>query len=706
MRARRLQTVLLCATILALNLTLLVSQTASAVYGVTVGAPVNVSLASGNQAEATVAVDPTNPLRIFEASNPGTSAAVSSDGGATWTRYSIPNTCCDNVAVFDNFGNLFLVNINSGLNSIDLYLSATGGTSGSFTLLQQIDSGANVDQPTVAVGAGSVWVTWNKAGTIYARGAAVTGLNTIGAFNAIQAAPNSNTVSGQFGDLAIGPSGQVTVSYQNDTQIYTNTDADGLGAGGFGAQVNPTATNVATFDFIPAQSGRSIDAEVGLAYDRSGGAFNGRLYMVYTNESPDESNDTDVLLRTSPDNGATWSAASRVNDDATTRSQFLPHMAIDQTTGVVAFTWYDARNDSGSGAGSTNATANDDAQFWGTISSDGGATFLANFQISAGTSNDNAAASGVDYGDYSWSGFTNGVLYPVWSDNSNSTGDNPNGALSRFDIYAAKVTVTNFTAPPTITVAVTPAANANGWNNTDVVVDWTVTNATSTSAGCADVTLTAETASTILTCDASNPAGSDSVSTREIKIDKTAPVITITTPANGATFEFTAAVHANYACVDSLSGVATCAGPVANGANIDTSTVGPHTFTVNATDNAGNAAAQTVTYTVTGQMYVANIAVFRATCNGLIGGCLKWGVQLKSHNRVVVGGQVSVTITKPNGQVLNLTATTDSSGGAAFVTVADVKGDWTLTVTNASAPNYVYVPALNVITTRSVGYFK
>jgi hypothetical protein len=38
--------------------------------------------------------------------------------------------------------------------------------------------------------------------------------------------------------------------------------------------------------------------------------------------------------------------------------------------------------------------------------------------------------------------FTHGVFYPGWADNSNSTGDNPDGALSTFDVYTAKVTVT------------------------------------------------------------------------------------------------------------------------------------------------------------------------------------------------------------------------------------------------------------------------
>ena len=80
-------------------------------------------------------------------------------------------------------------------------------------------------------------------------------------------------------------------------------------------------------------------------WDATGGPFNNRIYLVYTDETVNENNDTDILVRTSTDDGATWSAPVRVNDDATTRSQFLPYIALDRTTGTVAVGFHDARND-------------------------------------------------------------------------------------------------------------------------------------------------------------------------------------------------------------------------------------------------------------------------------------------------------------------------------------------------------------------------
>ena len=83
-------------------------------------------------------------------------------------------------------------------------------------------------------------------------------------------------------------------------------------------------------------------------------------------------------------------------------------------------------------------------------------------------------------------------------------------------------------------------------------------------------------------------------------LDNAAPSATITTPAAGATFTQGATVLAAYACADDAlgTGIRSCDGPVAPGAAIDTATPGSRTFTVTATDNAGNTATATGTYTV------------------------------------------------------------------------------------------------------------
>jgi hypothetical protein len=81
-------------------------------------------------------------------------------------------------------------------------------------------------------------------------------------------------------------------------------------------------------------------------------------------------------------------------------------------------------------------------------------------------------------------------------------------------------------------------------------------------------------------------------------LDTTPPVITINSPTN-TTYAFGQAVPADYTCTDiGGAGVATCVGTVADGANINTSSGGPKTFTVNSTDTGGLSSSLSVTYNV------------------------------------------------------------------------------------------------------------
>ncbi len=80
--------------------------------------------------------------------------------------------------------------------------------------------------------------------------------------------------------------------------------------------------------------------------------------------------------------------------------------------------------------------------------------------------------------------------------------------------------------------------------------------------------------------------------------DTAPPTITLTSPVQSAKYVVGQDVTASYECSDTQSGIATCTGTRANGASIDTSSIGTKTFTVNAADNAGNSASTTVTYRV------------------------------------------------------------------------------------------------------------
>jgi hypothetical protein len=82
-------------------------------------------------------------------------------------------------------------------------------------------------------------------------------------------------------------------------------------------------------------------------------------------------------------------------------------------------------------------------------------------------------------------------------------------------------------------------------------------------------------------------------------IDAEPPTITISAPTN-TTYTLNQPVPSVYSCTDPVAGdaVTVCAGPVADGADIDTASVGSKMFTVNATDSHNLSSSQSVSYTV------------------------------------------------------------------------------------------------------------
>jgi subtilisin len=107
------------------------------------------------------------------------------------------------------------------------------------------------------------------------------------------------------------------------------------------------------------------------------------------------------------------------------------------------------------------------------------------------------------------------------------------------------------------------------------------------------------------TARATDAAGNTSAvsNARTVVVDTTRPTITISTPADGATYSSDQMVTADYSCRDETggSGISSCDGNVPGGSAIDTAaSVGTRTFTVTATDKAGNQHSVSHTYTIDG----------------------------------------------------------------------------------------------------------
>jgi IPT/TIG domain-containing protein len=163
------------------------------------------------------------------------------------------------------------------------------------------------------------------------------------------------------------------------------------------------------------------------------------------------------------------------------------------------------------------------------------------------------------------------------------------------------------TTPPTLTFgSASPAANAAGWNNTNVAVQFTAADALSGVAGTNPATsplvLTAEGSAVTGTVTVMDVAGNSATFTSAaFKIDKTPP--TLTMPTLAPSYAFDGTVTLNFSTSDGLSGVgssqATFNGStVTSGTTVTLTKAGTNTFTLTATDGAGNTASQSTNFSV------------------------------------------------------------------------------------------------------------
>jgi outer membrane protein assembly factor BamB len=489
------------------------------------------------QGEEAVAVNPNNPLQMVASANTwyrdptaacqsptggsantyGTMALYgSTDGGATWTYNCAPWPATDTGSLggpcfgsdpavgWDNAGHAFAVYMLISLNaaqtaqssSLVIAESLNSGTTwvAQGVIANTLNSSASFDDKELmavdwSVGqahsfTNRIYVIWDRSNTEQVAHAdppytAWTRV-TVG----------TNTEIG--GNLTVGADGTVYAVWNR----YSTTGGVGTGDamrfrrstdGGttWSAVLNFGQHNLASFganNAPPAQNSRKINCFPSIDIDRNpASAFVGRLYIVYDDfpAATGSGSDVNIYEIRSIDNGATWSAQLKVNDDAGTTTQFFPWMGVDQTDGTVDVSWYDARNSTG---GNSRRT-----QMFGTRSTDGGVSFEPNLLIEDTGANftnntinysdenttDNTAFNPNQYGDYSGMAAVNRQAHPLWCDTRNFY---PTAGDTRIEDSATAL-VTFCTAP---TGVVAPTLACSG---SQPVVTWSApaswgTNAT------------------------------------------------------------------------------------------------------------------------------------------------------------------------------------------------------------------------------------
>jgi hypothetical protein len=526
-----------------LMIALVTSVVGASAQPLVLGANVNVSNIAGAQSEVGVAINPTNRLNLVATANNianlGQLAVwFSTNGGVTWTAnfistpedgFAAADRRFDPNAAFDSDGNVYVVYSTTGTgNRLLVARSTDGGQNFNQVTTVTTDAGPNdlhtamVMTRADAAGADDVLVVWARP-----QGAG----ESIEAALSLDAGATFPTQNNNVNDAlqrtflpwaAVDNAGNFHVVWEvnqgggagaifHDT-LNGVTLADGANVQVSTVQITDFAAATST---LPAQPDRGVFSVATIDVDRSPGS-SGRIFMSYTDRANTATNDTNIFVRFSDNGGATWSARTQVNDDGGTTSQFLPRMAIDQTTGDVFLAWYDARGD---------AANNQLAHVFVSVSTNSGGAWSANQQLTTAASNEsttNAARDGNNYAEYFGLTADRCFGFAAWTDAraANFTGG------TREDVYVASALLDG--EDPLLSPAASIQVEQASLAGTPVVVPLP----TATDNCDDDVTVTSDApalfplGNTVVNFTATDDAGNVAVSSIIVTVvDTTAPTI-------------------------------------------------------------------------------------------------------------------------------------------------------------------------------------
>ncbi|UOQ53859.1 T9SS type A sorting domain-containing protein [Hymenobacter cellulosivorans] len=372
--------------------------------------------------ETSIAINPKNTQQLIAGANLNNQYS-SLDGGRTWTWRTLTSPYSvwgDPVVVADTTGAFYYFHLsNPGATSysfpfIDrLLVQRTAAAAQPFSYRsyfalnppkQQDKEWVAVDRKTNALYA--TWTEFDNYGSLSSRDS--TRILFSKSLDQAQTWSPPQRISFYGGDAVdedetvegavptVGPNGEIYTAWAGPRGIVFNRSLD------LGQTWLPKERTIVSqpggWDYAVPGISRANGLPVTVC-DVSPGPHRGTIYVNWTDQRNGPS-DTDVWLTRSTDGGQTWSAPTRVNNDAPGRHQFFTWMTVDQKTGYLWFVFYDRRN--------YTDTRTD---VYAARSTDGGQTFQ-NFRISQSPFVPN---EDTFFGDYSNITAHDNVVRPVWT---------------------------------------------------------------------------------------------------------------------------------------------------------------------------------------------------------------------------------------------------------------------------------------------------
>jgi hypothetical protein len=350
---------------------------------ISVGPFDNYQLSAVGYVETDIIVNPRDPLnfvwtdnRIQTVSGLPKEIFYTTDGGMIWSSSTILSANWDPSFAADSQGNMYYSVIQFSGTAVLVRKSSNGGVSWPFARFP-IQNNPGADKP---------WIAADQTTGPYKDHVYLVYRNATTSVDFLRSTDNGDTwstpitmgpVLGPPGpDLITGPDGSVVVAWYSTSVPGTLVRISTDGGVNFGDAIiasthTPPGAINCSGKFVLKENVR-VFAFPHIAVDMTEGPYKGYIYHVY-NANPPGADEADVFMTRSTDGGVTWSSGSpiRVNDDGTTNDQFYCDVSVDDQ-GRVWVIWMDSRDD----------PANNLIWTYGTVSTDGGDSFMPNFRIS------------------------------------------------------------------------------------------------------------------------------------------------------------------------------------------------------------------------------------------------------------------------------------------------------------------------------------
>lgn len=347
---------------------------------------------------------------------------VTVNGGINWYGSDILNnitglSLTDPGPVIDKNGNFILTTINTVNNRLSSFYSTNNGVNWSgLTTISNFNSDKNfagTDDIPASPYYGRSYVVWSNFSV---SNPPISFSHTTNS-GAVWSSPiNINTsVSGHYSqgcDIRTGAGGVIYVIWAAPISSPPYTE-DFIG---FAKSTNGGENWIVTNNIYDINGIRGylfptnirVNGFPRMDIDRSGGVRDGWIYVITAEKNlTPAGSDPDIVLHRSTDNGNTWSAGIRVNQDALNNGkfQFFPAIRVDEYGGVNVV-YYDNRN-----------CANDSAEVFISRSTDGGNTFF-DFAVSNARfmPKPEPGITGGYMGDYIGVTSGNNKVFPFWMD--------------------------------------------------------------------------------------------------------------------------------------------------------------------------------------------------------------------------------------------------------------------------------------------------